>query len=113
MAVYSYLLTYYNTAGFRGIALQSLGAPIEDTRPHKHASPSDTEPRATYHFFLVLITSLSKDWPERHERHRKWCTATEVRELTRWKEEVGKAFVNMPTDLDSLEKLVKSKTSSN
>lgn len=98
------------TAGFRGIALQSLGQPIEDARPAKHAPETDTTPRAIYHFFLVLVTSLSKDWPERRERQRRWFSKAEMRDLTSWKVEVEKALVNLPEDIDTLEGLIRKRT---
>lgn len=100
------------SAGFRGIALQPLGPPIEDTRPAKHAPVTDLTPRAVYHFFLVLVTSLGKDWPERHERDRRWCGAAEVSDLTSWKVEVEKALIHLPTSMDQLEQLIKTRTSS-
>lgn len=104
-------LNLYLTAGFRGIALQPLGSPIEDARPAKHAPSTDSAPRSVYHFFLVLVTSLCKDWPESHERQRRWCSATEVRDLTSWKVEVEKALVHLPSSIDALEQMVKARTS--
>lgn len=99
-----------SVAGFRGIALQPLGGPIEDARPAKHAAATDTTPRAIYTFYLVLVTSLSNKWPERHERRRKWCSLAEVRDLTSWKVEVEKALANLPENMDALEELVKKQT---
>lgn len=97
------------SAGFRGVSLQPLSTPIEDTRPHKHAPESDTTPRAVYHFFLVLVTSLSKEWPERHERERKWFNASEVLDATSWKVEVEEAMRHVPKDMTALENLVQSR----
>lgn len=93
--------------------MQPLGEPIEDARPAKHAEPTDATPRAVYQFFLVLVLSLSKDWPERHERRRRWCSLTEARDLTSWKVEVEKALANLPKDIDELEELVKKRLRSN
>lgn len=61
----------WEEAGVLCTVQQDLGA-IPDMRPStlltSHA------PKASYHFFEVIVDSVEDQWPEMHKRKRQWVT---------------------------------------
>jgi len=97
----------WEEAGFRGRHLLTLGAPIKDARTVKDGKALDTKaPKAVYHFELVLVTSLEAEWPEKHERTRRWMSWQELQEAVRWRDENVEGLRRVPSAFEELNKLV-------
>ncbi|PWZ03288.1 hypothetical protein BCV70DRAFT_197517 [Testicularia cyperi] len=73
---------------------------VRDHKPHKHSptsDPSDPDfvPRAIYtaHELVVQLPQGSKDdWPEQHERHRKWVSVQEAARQVEWRKDISHLF---------------------
>lgn len=63
-------------------------------------------PKATYHFELVLVTKLEDEWPEQHERTRRWMSWPELQEAVQWREENVLGLQRVPPAFEHLNKLV-------
>lgn len=66
---------------------------IVDKRPvktHKQRTvvPLPDAPKATYHFFEVVVTKMETQWPEMNKRSRRWASYTEAKSLLAGREEL-------------------------
>jgi hypothetical protein len=68
-------------------------------------------PRALYDFELCLVTRLEKEWPEQHERTRRWATRDEVELLASWRNEVAEGLGRVSKDAAELASVARSKLS--
>lgn len=48
--------------------------------------------------FLTLVDEMLDDWPEIHERDRKWITRDQAQAETHWREEIAASFHLIPSD---------------
>lgn len=101
----------WEEAGFRGTHLVSLSPSIAVARPSKPKHHADDVPRALYDFELCLVTRLEQDWPEKHERTRRWATRDEVERLTSWRNEVAAGLGRVSKNAAELASLARSKLS--
>jgi diphosphoinositol-polyphosphate diphosphatase len=99
-------------AGLRGKVVSCIAEDIPSPRLLDNGSPKASysvslSPRSRncdvpVQIHLILVTSLEDDWPERHERDRKWVSLAEARELTTWREEMAICFDRIPSNLQEL-----------
>ncbi|ODV79132.1 uncharacterized protein CANTADRAFT_21901 [Suhomyces tanzawaensis NRRL Y-17324] len=80
----------WEEAGVEGRVMKKLEV-VLDSRGKKAPVVSEITdakviPKSEFHFYELLVTSMSQDWPEADQRERRWCTYSDaVHELTRAK----------------------------
>lgn len=41
--------------------------------------PEKIIPKSEFHFYEMVVKELSTEWPEQHQRERRWCTYSEAK----------------------------------
>ncbi|KAG7193348.1 uncharacterized protein KQ657_000765 [Scheffersomyces spartinae] len=74
----------WEEAGVEGIVLNKLpvvydlrGQKAPSLKPGEEFDPHKYVPKTEFHFYELLVTKISEDWPEK-ERERRWCTFSEA-----------------------------------
>ena len=76
----------WEEAGCEGTIVQKLPV-VLDTRGKKaplppqgvEFDPKKIIPKSEFHFYEMNVLELSKDWPEKVQRLRRWCTYAEAK----------------------------------
>lgn len=73
----------WEEAGVEGKILRKLSV-IDDLRKNATVikgdfDPSREVPKSQFHFYELIVDSLSSTWPESSTRQRRWCTYSEAK----------------------------------
>lgn len=61
------------------VVLDSRGKKAPLLKPGEDFDPKKLIPKSEFHFYEMIVDTLSTEWPELGKRQRRWCTYSEAK----------------------------------